>query len=63
MNLHEAIIQRLRDIDRIFIKEGMWTGDDYKELVTPLHQALLKLAEQSKPEIPHTEVQNESYNL
>lgn len=44
LTLAEVILQRLKDWDEIFDQHGMWNGDEYVEVVKPLHEALLILA-------------------
>lgn len=40
MNLYEAIIKALAQCERMFIEQGEWTGEQYMEMVKPLHEAL-----------------------
>ena len=39
-----AILQRLKSFYELFERMGEWTGEDYKEMVMPLHQAVLELS-------------------
>jgi len=40
MNRYEAIIKALEQCERMFKEQGEWTGDEYMEMVLPLHEAL-----------------------
>ena len=44
--LVHAIDAQLQRLKEMFEEDGCWTGEDYMTMVKPLHEALLKLAEQ-----------------
>jgi hypothetical protein len=45
MKTAEAIDKQLDRLHKLFVEAGEWTGEQYMEMVKPLHEALLKLAE------------------
>lgn len=36
MNLQEVILERLKDFDTMFTEHGLWTGEEYAAIVSPL---------------------------